>query len=84
MVAGDRVALLTDQFAFVQLPVARALDVLKVELLDLRGDATRVIAARVRQRGGVGVRDLVMLWTARASGASDLSLIHISEPTRPY
>lgn len=62
--AGDRVALLTDQFAYVQLPVARALDVLKVELLDLRGDATRVIAARLRQRGGGGVRDLVMLWTA--------------------
>lgn len=59
--AGDRIALVTDRFVFVTLPVARATDVVKVSLLDLRGDASRVIAAHVRLRGG-GVRDLVMLW----------------------
>jgi hypothetical protein len=63
--AGDRLALLTDQFAFVALPVRRPTDVIKVELVDLRGDGSQVIAARLRQRSGDGVRDLVTLWTAQ-------------------
>ncbi|MEZ4399646.1 MAG: hypothetical protein R3B06_06490 [Kofleriaceae bacterium] len=62
--AADTVALLTDQFAYVKLPVSRPLDVLKVELVDLRGDGTKVIAARLRQRGGDGVRDLMLWWAA--------------------
>ncbi|MBK9033684.1 MAG: hypothetical protein IPL61_20865, partial [Myxococcales bacterium] len=77
--AGDRIALLTDQFSFVQLPVARALDVLKVELVDLRGDATRVIAARVRQRGGGGVRDVLMLWSASRGQLEPIGAVEIGK-----
>lgn len=77
VVAGDRVALLTDQFAFVQLPVARALDVLKVELIDLRGDGSRVIAARLRQRGGGAVRDVLMLWGASRGQLEPLGAVEL-------
>ena len=79
VVAGDRVALLTDQFAFVQLPVARALDVLKVELIDLRGDGSRVIAARVRQRDGASVRDVLMLWGASRGQLEPLGAVEIGK-----
>lgn len=77
VVAADRVALLTDQFAFVQLPVARALDVLKVELVDLRGDGSRVIAARLRQRGGGSVRDVLMLWGASRGQLEPLGAVEL-------
>lgn len=77
--AADRVALLTDQFAFVALPVARPTDVLKVELIDLRGDGSRVIAAQVRQRGGGGARELLMLWTARGGQLEPIGAIEIGK-----
>ena len=59
---GDVLALLTDRYAFVKLPVQKPSDVVKVELIDLRGDGTKLVAAQLRQRGGGGSRDLLTLW----------------------
>ncbi|MGE0870788.1 MAG: hypothetical protein AB7P03_19635 [Kofleriaceae bacterium] len=67
LVAGGTViGVLTDQFAYVSLPAARAADVLRVEPLAL-GPGHQVIAAVVRQHGNGGSRDLLMMW-AFASG----------------
>ena len=64
---GTVIGVLTDQFAYTTLAVASAADVRKVELIDLRGDGTRVIAATVRQRidfgTSLGTRDLLMLFS---------------------
>lgn len=68
VVAGDRVALLTDRYSFVQLPVARATDVVKAQLVDLRGDGSRVIAVAVRLRNGDAIRDLVLWWAGDGGG----------------
>ena len=46
---------------------------------------TVVIAGGTRGIGAGLVRDFLKLgWNVSYSGTSDLSLIHISEPTRPY
>lgn len=64
LVAGGTViGVLTDRFAYVALPAQSAADVVKVELLPLGKHGHQVIAARVRQRGNGGSRDLLMLWT---------------------
>ena len=50
------VGVIADAFAYVKLPVAAATDVQKIELVDLRGDGSRVVLAQVRQSGGGGGR----------------------------
>lgn len=75
---GTSVALLTDVYGYVQLPVSRAADVIKVELVDLTGDTRRFIAVRLRQRGG-GVRDVLMLYAARNGKLEELHAIEIGK-----
>ncbi len=58
---GTAVALMGETYGFLQLPVARAADVLKVELVDLSGGPLRHVAVRLRQRGGGGTRDVLMI-----------------------
>ncbi len=84
---GTVIALLTERYGFIKLPVDRAADVVKVELIDLRGDGTRLIAAHVRQRGGDGVRDLLTLWTGgngtlQQVGAIELGKAHAGKRLR--
>lgn len=74
---GTVIGVLTDQFAYVTLPAARAADVKKVELLPLGPGSQRVIAAVVRQGGDVGSRDLLMLWTVWSGQLSPLGQIEI-------
>lgn len=64
LVAGGAViGVLTDQFAYVTLPVASPADVKKVELLPLGPKGQQIVSAVVRQTGNGGSRDLLMLWT---------------------
>lgn len=58
---GTAVALMGETYGYLQLPVAKAADVLKVELVDLTGDARRHVAVWMRQRGGGGTRDVLLL-----------------------
>jgi hypothetical protein len=76
---GAVVALLTDVYGYVQLPVAKGADVLEVELVDLTGDARRFVAARLRQRGGGGTREVLMLYTARNGKLEELHAIEIGK-----
>lgn len=61
VVAGrDVLGLITDRYGWVTLGGA----VQKIELVDLRGDGSRVVMTHVRQEGGGGSRDLLSFWGA--------------------
>lgn len=64
VVAGTALAIVTDRYGYVTLPVADAEDVRAVQLADLRGDGSRVVVAVLRQHGGIGSRDLLTAWQA--------------------
>ena len=78
LVAGGTViGVLTDQFAYVSLPVPHASDVRAVKLLPLGPHGQQVIAAIVRQAGNGGTRDLLMLWTVWSGQLQPLAQIEI-------
>ena len=78
LVAGGTViGVLTDQFAFVSLPVPRAADVRGVKLLPMGPRGLQVISAVVRQSGNGGSRDLLMLWTVWSGQFQPLAQIEV-------
>ncbi|MBE7447721.1 MAG: hypothetical protein HS111_02155 [Kofleriaceae bacterium] len=76
---GTALALLTDRYALVRLPAARAADVLRVELVDLAGDGRRHVAVALRQHGGGGSRDLLLLFEARDGKLAELRTVEIGK-----
>ena len=74
---GTVIGVITDQFAFVALPAARAVDVKKVELLPLGARSQQVISAVVTQSGNGGTRDLLMLWTVWSGQLQPLAQIEV-------
>lgn len=73
---GTVIGVLTDQFAYVTLPVAKAADVKKVELVAL-GARTKVVAATLRQSGNGGSRDVLALWTVWSGQLQALGQIEL-------
>lgn len=73
---GTVIGILTDQYAFVSLPVQSAADVKKIELLPL-ATGFSIVSAVVRQAGGGGSRDLLMLWTVWSGQLEPLGQIEI-------
>lgn len=65
---GKFIAVLSDAFGFIELPVATPADVLAVKLVDLDGDGRSSILAHYRQAGGGGSRELVTVWNLDAGG----------------
>lgn len=76
---GTIIGVLTDQFAFVRLPAARAADVREVQLLPLGRGTHKVVAARVEQRGNGGSRELLMLWTVWSGQLQPLAQIEVKK-----
>lgn len=74
---GTVIGILTDQFAYATLPITRAADVRKLELLPLGRRGLHVISAVVRQSGNGGSRDLLMLWTVWSGQLHALGQIEI-------
>lgn len=74
---GTVIGVLTDQFAFVSLPVQKPADVRKVELLGLGPRGQRIVSAVVRQHGNGGSRDLLLLWTVAGGELRSLGQIEI-------
>lgn len=74
---GTVIGVLTEQFAYVALPVERATDVLEVALLPLGPKQLQVVAARVRQGGADGSRDLLLLWTVRGGQLQPLAQLEV-------
>jgi hypothetical protein len=78
VVAGGKIlGVIAEQYGYVELPVAAAADVLAVQLVDLRGDGSRVILTHLRQHGGGGSRDLVVLWGADGGRIDQLFAIEV-------
>lgn len=78
LVAGGTViGVLTDQFAYVALPVAKPADVRRVELIALGPRGQMIVSALVRQDGNGGSRDLLMLWTVWTAQLDPLVAIEV-------
>jgi hypothetical protein len=74
-VAGGRhLAVLTDSFAFIELPLDSPADLRRVELIDFDGDGRSSILAHYRQRGGGGSREVVTVWRVAAGGELERAL----------
>ncbi|MEP6864696.1 MAG: hypothetical protein ABJE66_29010 [Deltaproteobacteria bacterium] len=84
LVAGGTViGVLTDQFAYVTLPVPKASDVREVKLLPLGSRGLQVVEAIVRQSGHGGSRDLLMLWTVWSGQLQPLGQIEVRKQQGP-
>jgi hypothetical protein len=78
LVAGGTViGVLTDQFAYVALPVPKPADVREVKLLPLGPRGLMIVEALVRQSGNGGSRDLLMLWTVWSGQLQPLAQIEV-------
>jgi hypothetical protein len=78
IVAGGKIlGVIGEQYGYVDLPVAAAADVLKVELVDLRGNGGRVVLTHLRQFGGGGSRDIVALWGASGGQIEQLFAVEV-------
>lgn len=68
VIAGQNIiGIVSDQFFYMTLPVAKAKDVAEVKVVDLRGDGTESILTVVRQFGNGGSRDLLIVWQVAAN-----------------
>lgn len=83
VVAGTALAVITDRYAYVTLPVAKAADLRGVQLADLRGDGSRVVVAVARQHGGIGSRDLLMVWHAVDGQLEQLLAVEVGKLAGP-
>ena len=78
LVAGGTViGILTDQFAYVALPVTKPSDVKSIVLLPFGPRGSQVVSALVRQSGNGGSRDLLMLWTVWSGQLQPLGQIEV-------
>ncbi len=74
---GSVIGILTDQFAYVSLPVQAASDVREVKLVPLGPNGQQVVTALVRQTGNGGSRDLLLLWTVWSGQLQPLAQIEV-------
>lgn len=72
---GTVIGILTDKFGYVSLPAAKPADVIGVELIPLGNRGHSIVAARVRQSGNGGSRELLMLWTVWSGQLEPLASI---------
>ena len=76
---GTAIGIITDQFAFVTLPAATAADVKKIELLPLGPRNQQIVSAVIKQSGGGGSRELLMLWTVWSGQLQPLAQIEVKK-----
>jgi hypothetical protein len=74
---GTVIGVLTDQYAFVSLPISKPADVKKLELIPLGTRGQQIVSALVRQSGNGGSRDLLMLWTVWSGQLEPLVSIEV-------
>jgi hypothetical protein len=76
---GTGAALLTDEIGFVSFPAAKAADVGKPELVDLAGDGKKHLAVKVRQVGGGGAREVLIIYGAREGKLYEVQTIEVGK-----
>jgi len=78
VVAGGKVlGVLAESYGYIELPVESAKDVLKVQLVDMRGNGGRVVLTHLRQRGNGGSRDLVAVWGVSGGKIEQLFAVEV-------
>jgi hypothetical protein len=68
IVAGKLIAVLSDGYAYVGLPLASPRDLLGVELVDLAGNGKASAVVRYREHGGGGSRDVLAVFNLLPGG----------------
>jgi hypothetical protein len=66
VVAGRTLGILSAGFAFLELPVTSARDLLAVQIVDLGGAGKASAVVHYRERGNGGSREVVAVWSLRA------------------
>jgi hypothetical protein len=74
VVAGRMLGVLTDSFAFIELPLSTQTDLRKVEVIDFDGDGRSSLLTHHRQHGGGGSREVLTVWSVAASGELERAL----------
>jgi len=74
---GTVIGVLTDRFAFVTLPIAKAADIKRLELVPLGARGQQIVSAVVRQAGNNGSRDLLLLWTVWSGQLQPLAQLEV-------
>jgi len=68
IVGGRTLAVISDEYAYLELPVASAADVLEVRLVDLAGDGHDAILVRYREGGPSGAREVLAAYRMAGEG----------------
>jgi hypothetical protein len=76
---GVGAALITDQIGFVGFPAEKASDIGKPELVDLAGNGTKHLVVKVRQRGGGGSRDVLIIYGARDGKLHEVQTLEVGK-----
>jgi len=76
---GTGAALITDQIGLVAFPAAKAADVGKPEVVDLAGNGKKHLAVKVKQRGGGGARDVLIIYGARDGKLYEVQTIEVGK-----
>ena len=63
--AGRIIGILGEGFAYIELPAARAEDVLEVRAVDLAGDGKASLLARYLEQGNGGTREVLAIWNLK-------------------
>ena len=74
MAGGRFLGVLTDSFAFIQLPLDSPGDLRRVEVIDFDGDGRSSLLAHYVERGGGGSREVVTVWRVNAAAELERAL----------
>jgi hypothetical protein len=68
VVAGTTLGILTDEYAYIGLPVRAKADIREVRLADLAGDGKDAVLVRYIERGGGGSREVLAAYRLAGEG----------------
>ncbi len=74
--AGKFVAVFAREYSYIQLPVAKAKDVLEIKVVDLSGEGKASVVGRYVERGGGGSREVLAVWNLGSDGAFSRTFAH--------
>ena len=68
VVAGSYLAVLSDEYVWISLPLRAREDLIEVRLIDLAGDGRDQIVVRYREAGGGGTREVLAVYQVGGEG----------------
>ena len=82
VLAGKYIAMISDGFSFIELPVTDGKDVRDPELVELAGDGRTALLLRYTERGGDGSRDVLAAFRPDGSSLRRVFAAEIGKQTR--